>query len=179
LGPERRVPVRQGLHFEQHALVSELLVVQRRRATVSKLPRVIPPPPTDLERRVNQEMSIPQEAGAGRTAASATERRRSRRVKVAVPARIRPYYETAGAAEELLTATNLSRDGFYFIARRPAYQTNMNLYVACPAGHSRTQAEAECARVVRVDPLDGNAWGVAVAFLRSAFSYHRGNSFQK
>lgn len=107
------------------------------------------------------------------------ERRRSRRVKVAVPARIRPYYEAAGAAEELLTATNLSRDGFYFIARRPAYRADMNLYVACPAGHSQTQADAECARVVRVEPLDGDAWGVAVAFLRSAFLYHSGSSSQR
>lgn len=55
----------------------------------------------------------------------------------------------------------------------------MNLYVACPAGHSQTQADAECARVVRVDSLDDGSWGVAVALLRSSLGYHRGNSFQQ
>ncbi|MGC1106520.1 MAG: hypothetical protein WA876_08275 [Candidatus Acidiferrales bacterium] len=119
-----------------------------------------------------------QELGSPQTAAAAPmpgrDRRRTRRLKVAVPARIRPYYQSPGLSEELLTATNLSRDGFYFISRRPAYHADMNLYVACPAGHSQTLAEADGARVVRVEPLGGGSWGVAVAFLRSAFSYHGG-----
>jgi hypothetical protein len=125
---------------------------------------------------MKQKMGTPQEVAAQPMTAVSAERRRSRRVKVTMPARIRPYYHVAGISEELLTATNLSRDGFYFIARRPAYQRDMNLYVACPAGHSQTRTDAECARVVRVEPLDGNVWGVAVTFLRSAFSYHSGNS---
>lgn len=107
------------------------------------------------------------------------DRRRSRRVKLSVPARIRPYYQTGGASEELLSATNLSRDGFYFVSQQPTYRENMNLYVACPAGHSRTLADAECARVVRVDFLSEGSWGVAVAFLHSAFCYHNDFSSQR
>lgn len=107
------------------------------------------------------------------------DRRRARRVKLSVPARVRPYYQTGGVSEELLSATNLSREGFYFISRRPTYRKDMNLYVACPAGHSQTQADAECARVVRVDSLGENSWGVAVAFLRAAFSYHNGLRSQR
>lgn len=114
-----------------------------------------------------------QAAGARRMP-RAGERRRARRVKMTVPARIRPYYENAELSEEVLTATNLSRDGFYFIARRPAYRADMNLYVACPAGHSNTAADAECARVVRVEALGDGAWGVAVTFHRSACLYHGG-----
>jgi hypothetical protein len=122
------------------------------------------------EKHVNQEFSFRQAAARPQTVTN-SDRRRSRRVKVAVSARIRPYYETAELAEEVLPATNLSRDGFYFISRRPAYRANMNLYVACPAGHSQTPADAECARVVRVDAL-GDAWGVAVMFHRSATLYY-------
>lgn len=107
------------------------------------------------------------------------ERRRTRRVSLAVKARIRPYHENPGVREELLPAKNLSRDGFYFVARRPAYQTDMNLYVACPAGHSQSPADAESARVVRVEPLTENEWGVAVTFLRSACLYHGGFPSQR
>jgi hypothetical protein len=96
-----------------------------------------------------------------------------------MPARIRPYYQSAELSEELLTATNLSRDGFYFIARRPDYRADMNLYVACPAGHSQTVADAEGARVVRVDAIGKDEWGVAVTFLRSATQYHGGFSSQR
>jgi hypothetical protein len=126
---------------------------------------------------VNQEFGARQTAEGAR-AARAIERRRSRRVKVAIPARIRPYYESEQISEELLTATNLSRDGFYFVSRHPAYRTDMNLYVACPAGHSQTVADAEGARVVRVDSLGKGEWGVAVTFLRRASLYHGGFSSQ-
>jgi hypothetical protein len=116
---------------------------------------------------------------APRMAAHAIDRRRSRRVTVSIPARIRPYYQSPQLSEELLTATNLSRDGFYFISRHPSYCTDMNLYVACPAGHSQTRADSEGARVVRVDSLGQDRWGVAVTFLRSASLYHGGLSSQR
>jgi hypothetical protein len=116
-----------------------------------------------------------QQAGlAARMASRPMERRRSRRVNVTIAARIRPYYQSAQISEELLTATSLSRDGFYFVSRCPAYHADMNLYVACPAGHSQTAADAEGARVVRVDSLGRGEWGVAVTFLRCASSYHSG-----
>jgi hypothetical protein len=159
-------------------LARELLCVQRRRTSFQTLALAVPAAATKFEdrlerhggKRVNQEVSFRQ-AATGPQAVANCERRRSRRVKVAVAARIRPYYQTAELTEEVLPATNLSRDGFYFISRRPAYHANMNLYVACPAGHSQTAADAECARVVRVDTL-GEAWGVAVMFQRSASLYH-------
>lgn len=125
---------------------------------------------------MKQEIRLQQPAAASAIPERPIDRRRSRRLKVALAARIRPYYQNPDAREELLTATNLSRDGFYFISRSPAYRADMNLYVACPAGHSHTAAEAECARVVRVEPLGVSGWGVAVTFLRSAFLYH-GNEF--
>jgi hypothetical protein len=123
---------------------------------------------------VNQRVESQQAAAGSWMPTRSIDRRRARRVKVAVAARIRPYYQNADLSEELLTATNLSRDGFYFISRRPAYRADMNLYVACPVGHSQTPADSECARVVRVEPLGGDAWGVAVTFHRSACLYHGG-----
>lgn len=119
-----------------------------------------------------------EQAAVWKTAQS-IDRRRSRRVKVSVTARVRPYYRSSHVSEELLTATNLSRDGFYFISRHPSYRRDMNLYVACPAGHSQTGADAEGARVVRVDSLGQDKWGVAVTFLRSASLYHGGFSSQR
>src|SRR5215469_4034917 len=107
------------------------------------------------------------------------DRRRSRRVRLSVPARVRPYHQTPDASEEMLSAMNLSRDGFCFISRRPTYHEDMHLYAACPAGHSQTGADAECARVVRVDALSQDSWGVAVTFVRSTISYHSGISLQK
>ena len=121
---------------------------------------------------MEQELRSQQAAGRAWVAARSIDRRRARRVKVAVPARIRPYYQSAELTEELLTATNLSRDGFYFVARHSRYRADMNLYVACPAGHSQTVTDSECARVVRVDALGGGTWGVAVTFLRRACLYH-------
>ncbi len=123
---------------------------------------------------MNEKLGSQRTAVASWVPARSIDRRRTRRINVAVPARIRPYYQSPGLSEELLTATNLSRDGFYFISRRPAYHADMNLYVACPAGHSQTSADSECARVVRVEPLGGDAWGVAVTFHRSACLYHGG-----
>lgn len=110
--------------------------------------------------------------------ASHSERRRAHRVHMEVTARVRPYYETPELSDELLKAKNVSRSGFYFVSRRSGFRTDMNLYVACPAGHSQTQADAECARVVRVDSLGEGLWGVAVALLRSCVGYHR-HSIQK
>ncbi len=99
-------------------------------------------------------------------------------MQVEVTARVRPYYETPGLSEELLKAKNVSRNGFYFVSQRAGFREDMNLYVACPAGHSQTHADAECARVVRVDALGEGSWGVAVALLRSSFVYHQ-NSIRK
>jgi hypothetical protein len=117
-------------------------------------------------------------ANTSRIAAPGGERRSARRVQMEVTARVRPYYETPELSEELLKAKNVSRNGFYFVSRRAGFRKDMNLYVACPAGHSQTQADAECARVVRVDSLGEGLWGVAVALLRSCFGYHR-HSIQK
>lgn len=115
---------------------------------------------------------------AAKVADARGERRRARRVQMEVAARVRPYYETPGLSEELLKAKNVSRNGFYFVSRRAGFREDMNLYVACPAGHSQTHADAECARVVRVDSLGEGSWGVAVALLRSSFAYHQ-NSIPK
>lgn len=127
---------------------------------------------------VNHNFGTEQATPASGTANS-IDRRRSRRVKVSIPARVRPYYQSPQLSEEFLTATNLSRDGFYFISRHPSYRADMHLYVACPAGHSQTGADAEGARVVRVDLLGEDKWGVAVTFLRSASLYHGGFPSQR
>lgn len=116
---------------------------------------------------------------AARMSAPGSERRRARRVRMEMTARVRPYYETPELSEELLKAKNISQHGFYFVSRRRGYREDMNLYVACPAGHSQTQADAEGGRVVRVDSLGEDSWGVAVVLFRNAVAYHCENSFQR
>lgn len=128
---------------------------------------------------MNQQLITEKALNAARALAACGERRRAHRVRMEVTARVRPYYQTPELPEELLKARNISRNGFYFVSQRAGFRKNMNLYVACPAGHSQTHADAESARVVRVDSLGGGSWGVAVVLLRSAVAYHRGTSFQK
>lgn len=144
-----------------------------------KHPSQIPSPPKFGVEQVSQQAGRKDAEAPEQIPMQSIDRRRSRRVTLSVPARVRRYYQVADASDELLPATNLSRDGFYFISRRPSYCEDMNLYVACPAGHSQTPADAECARVVRVDSLSEDSWGVAVTFVRSTISYHNGTSSQR
>ena len=72
------------------------------------------------------------------TAARHEERRRTRRVRMDVPARVRPFYETPEFSGELLKVRDVSRNGFHFVSLRAGYRKDMNLYVACPAGYSQT-----------------------------------------
>ena len=104
------------------------------------------------------------------------ERRRTRRTKVSLRARLQPYNQTAHIPEEIRSTANVSRDGLYFTTKRPSYSVHLHLYVACPYSGSLSDREREVARVVRVEPQPDGQWGVAVLFVRST-SYHRSPTY--
>jgi hypothetical protein len=99
------------------------------------------------------------------------ERRQARRTRVAFRARIRPIHEGQSFLEEVCKTQNVSRGGIYFTCDHPSYCPNMHLYVSCPDSSSAFDRAAEMARIIRVDRLEGGAWGIAVHFLHSD-GYH-------
>jgi hypothetical protein len=100
------------------------------------------------------------------------ERRRARRTRVTLRARLQPYNQSAHIPEEIRPTVNVSRDGLYFTTSRSSYDVHLHLYVACPYSGSLSDREREVARVVRVEPQPDGQWGVAVLFVRSS-CFHR------
>jgi len=101
------------------------------------------------------------------------DRRRARRVRVGMSARIR-HYNSCDHSEEIRQVMNMSRDGVYFVTQRQNYREHMHLYVVCPDSESRGDCEREIGRVVRIDSLADGRWGVAVSFLRSPVFHSTG-----
>lgn len=95
-----------------------------------------------------------------------TDRRRARRVRVRLSARVRPC-NFGDTFEEVRPTLDMSRDGIYFITEEPSYKVHMHLYVSCPASECRADSGQETGRVVRIDSLESGRRGVAVSFLRS------------
>ena len=104
------------------------------------------------------------------------ERRRARRTKLALRARLQPYNHSAHIPEEIRPTVNVSRDGLYFTTKRSSYTVHLHLYVACPYLESQPDREREVARVVRVESQPDGQWGVAVLFVRS-ICFHRSTAF--
>ncbi len=89
----------------------------------------------------------------------AEDRRSNARVKCMKPIRIRhldPPHD-----EEVGTMTNLSRDGFYFIARSHHYQVGKELRLSFP----KTGSECTC-EVARIEQLPNGRRGIGVRILR-------------
>jgi hypothetical protein len=102
------------------------------------------------------------------------ERRRTRRVRLELAARLKPYYQSQHLPPEIRPTTNISRDGIYFTTRRDTYGVGMHLLVSCPHTKAEGASTGDLARVVRVEAR-GEAWGVALKFVRSN-CYHRNSA---
>lgn len=111
-------------------------------------------------------------------AAAREERRRTRRVRIRLAARLKPYYQCSHLPPEVRPTIDISRDGIYFTTPRDTYNIGMHLMVTCPHTEACTGAGADAgdlARVVRVEMRDGKEWGVALHFVRS-IGYHRNSA---
>jgi hypothetical protein len=107
--------------------------------------------------------------------AAREERRRARRVKIELAARLKPYYQSHHLPPETRPTLNISKDGIYFATRRDGYTVGMHVLVTCPHTEAGRDAEGDLARVVRVEPRDEKHWGVALNFVRS-IGYHRNSA---
>jgi hypothetical protein len=95
-----------------------------------------------------------------------SEQRRHRRAKIAKPLRVRPSEPREDPFEEQLVSVNASRGGIYFTTRRADYYPGLRLFITFPFGASHDQMDCEyIARVVRVEPLPNDRFGVAVELL--------------
>lgn len=94
------------------------------------------------------------------------ERRKSRRIRIGQPLRIRPSDPKDTYFEDSNTTKNVSRDGIYFVTRIPSYYEGMRLFVIVPHHAPKEAQDREyLGQVVRVDQLPEGQRGVAVQFL--------------
>jgi hypothetical protein len=93
----------------------------------------------------------------------ASEKRRSRRAKIAKPVRVRPSEPRDDHFEDLPISVNVSKDGIYFVSRAKSYYPGMRVFVTFPysSPHDPTNCEF-VGQVIRVEKLESGRTGVAV-----------------
>lgn len=94
------------------------------------------------------------------------DRRRSRRLKIGQPVKVRPSDPRGDSFEDISNTKNVSREGFYFLTPRKNYVEGMRLFVTLPyhgTGDQRNQEHV--GQVIRVDAAREDQWGVAVQLL--------------
>ena len=91
------------------------------------------------------------------------QKRRSRRVKMSRPVRVRPSEPRDDHFEDLITSINASKEGIYFHSRRAGYYKGMRVFVTFPytSGHDPMNSDY-VAEVVRVETLPNGKFGIAV-----------------
>lgn len=94
------------------------------------------------------------------------DKRRSRRLHIGLPLRIRASGPTTANLEETNITKNVSREGMYFVSSSAGYREGMRLHVTVPHHVPRRSSDREyLGQVVRVERLAGGQNGVAVQFL--------------
>lgn len=98
----------------------------------------------------------------------AQERRRSRRIRIGQPLKIRPSDPRDEHFEEVNVTKNVSRDGIYFISKIEGYYEGMRLFVTVPYHVPSDPLDQEyLGQVARVERLEDRQWGIAVQMLTS------------
>ena len=94
------------------------------------------------------------------------EKRRSRRAKMARTLRVRPSDPKDDHFEDLPVSINTSKEGVLFRTRRTSYYPGMRVFVTFPYSSPHDPMNCEyVAKVVRVDKLPNDRFGVAVELL--------------
>lgn len=91
------------------------------------------------------------------------ERRKAARAKLSQTVRVRPF--DFHLSEEVCTTANISRTGFYIETSFGHYYAGMNLSVARNFRPGDALHREETAKVVRVEKLGDEKWGVAIRVL--------------
>jgi len=94
------------------------------------------------------------------------DKRRSRRIRIGQPLKIRATDPKDASVEETNITKNVSREGIYFTTQVATYCEGMRLYVTVPHHAPRDPQDREyLGQVVRVERLADGQCGVAVQFL--------------
>jgi hypothetical protein len=92
-----------------------------------------------------------------------TQKRCSRRAKIAKPLRVRPSEPRDEHFEDLPVSINASKEGIYFHTRRINYYKGMRVFVTFPFSSAHDPMNCEyVAEVVRVEELANGRLGVAL-----------------
>jgi len=95
-----------------------------------------------------------------------SDKRRSRRAKIARPVKVRPSDPRDEHFEDIPTSVNASREGIYFLTRTAKYYVGMRVFVTFPYTSAHDPMNCEyVARVVRVEDLGNKKFGIAVELL--------------
>jgi hypothetical protein len=93
------------------------------------------------------------------------DKRRSRRIRIGQPMRIRAS-DPKDAVDEINVTKNVAREGIFFITPIAKYYEGMRLFVTVPHHNPRDPQDREyIGQVVRVEKLEEGQSGVAVQFL--------------
>ncbi len=94
------------------------------------------------------------------------ERRRSRRIRIGQPLKVRPSDPRDPHFEETSTTKNVSRDGIYFLSRNLAFYEGMRLFISLPYHLIKDPLDQEyIGQVARIENLPEGKRGIAVQLL--------------
>ncbi len=96
------------------------------------------------------------------------ERRRSRRIHIGQPLKVRSTDPHDVSFEEIATTNNVSRDGFYFFSKNKTYRAGMRVFVTLPYHFPRDPHDVEyLGQVARIEVLPDGNLGIGVQLLSS------------
>jgi hypothetical protein len=94
------------------------------------------------------------------------EKRRSRRIRIGQPLKIRASDPKDQHVTETNITRNVSREGIYFVSHISSYQEGMRLFLSVPHHDPHQPQDREyLAQVVRLEKLEHGQWGVALQIL--------------
>lgn len=97
---------------------------------------------------------------------SPQEKRRSRRIRIGQPLKIRASDPKDAQIVETNTTKNVSREGIYFVSEIATYYEGMRIHVNVPHHNPRGPQDREyLGQITRIEKLADGKWGVAVRFL--------------
>ncbi len=96
------------------------------------------------------------------------ERRRSRRIHIGQPLKVRPTDPHDVPFEETATTKNVSRDGIYFLSKNKTYRAGMRVFVTLPYHFPRDPHDVEyLGQVARIEVLPDGNLGIGIQLLSS------------
>jgi hypothetical protein len=105
-----------------------------------------------------------------------SDKRVSRRAKIARPVRVRPSEPRDDHFEDLPISVNASKEGIYFTTRLKSYYPGMRVFVTFPYSSPHDPMNREyVAQVVRVEKLENGKTGVAV-HLKLSMNFNSGKA---